>query len=237
LSSKSLSGASINAIKFAGESASAKEEIERQYDQRRRAIAQREAKAKQKQAIFNIAIDTAQAIVATLAKTPPPAGIPLALLMGAIGAAQIAMVASQKIPQYWKGTDNAEGGLAWTQEKGREIITDKHGNIKYTGSDGGAKLTMLDKGDKVYTAEQTKRMMFDDNLNSILFRNNINSPKLENKPDYLVANKIDSLIKAVNNKETSKLTIDKSGFRTYVKMQGQTTQILNNRITLKGNVI
>ena len=134
------------ALMFAGDSASAREEIEKQAEQKRKEIAKREAKAKKQQAIVNIAIDTAQAIVATLAKTPLPAGLPFVIATAALGAAQIALVASQQIPEYWKGTDNAEGGLAWTQEKGREIITDSQGRIKSTGSDKGAELTMLTKG-------------------------------------------------------------------------------------------
>jgi hypothetical protein len=45
-------------------------------------ISNRENKVKQKQAIFNIAIDTAQAIVASL--RTDPTGIP-ALIIGALG--------------------------------------------------------------------------------------------------------------------------------------------------------
>lgn len=142
------------ALQFAGESATAKEEIERQYEEKRKAIARREAEAQKRLAIFNIAIDTAQAVIATLAATPPPAGIPLAVAVGVIGAAQIALVSSQQIPQFWKGTDNAPEGLAWTQEKGAEVITDKSGNVKTMGNNKGAQLTYLNKGDKVYKSRQ-----------------------------------------------------------------------------------
>ena len=135
-------------LQFAGESATAKEEIERQYEEKRRAIARREAEAKKKQAIFNIAIDTAQAVVAALPK------IPLSIAIGVLGAAQIAVVNSQQIPQFWKGTDNAPEGLAWTQEKGAEVITDKKGNVKTMGNNKGSQLTYLEKGDKVYKSQQ-----------------------------------------------------------------------------------
>jgi TP901 family phage tail tape measure protein len=56
---------------------------------------------------------------------------------------------------FWTGTENAPEGLAWTQEKGAEIITDKHGNIKSLGSDKGAQLTYLQRGDKVKNATET----------------------------------------------------------------------------------
>jgi TP901 family phage tail tape measure protein len=65
---------------------------------------------------------------------------------------------------FEKGTDNAPKGLAWTQEKGAEVIADKKGNIKSLGSDGGASLTMLEAGDKVYNAQKSKAII--ENLRS-----------------------------------------------------------------------
>lgn len=65
---------------------------------------------------------------------------------------------------FEKGTDNAPKGLAWTQEKGAEIITDKKGNIKSLGSNKGPSLTMLDAGDKVYNAQKSKSII--ENLRS-----------------------------------------------------------------------
>jgi len=138
------------AIQFAGESTTAKEEIERQYEEKRKAIARREAEAQKRLAIFNIAIDTAQAVVAALPN------IPLSVAIGVIGAAQIAMVNAQEIPQFWRGTENAPEGWAITQEKGAEVIKDKYGKVKSYGSDKGAQMTYLNKGDKVYNAQKSE---------------------------------------------------------------------------------
>lgn len=142
------------AIQFAGESSTAKEEIERQYEEKRKAIARREAESQKRLAIFNVAIDTAQAIVASIAKSPQTFGLPFSAFAAAAGIAQIAIINSQQIPQFWKGTDNAPEGYAWTQEKGAEVITDKSGNVKTMGNDKGAQLTYLNKGDKVYKSRQ-----------------------------------------------------------------------------------
>lgn len=110
-------------LQYAGENAEAKAKIEEDYQKRQKEIATREAKAKKQQAIFNIAIDTAQAIMATLGKTGF-AGIPLSIIVGAIGAAQIAMIAAQEIPQY------AEGGI---HDGGLMIVNDGKGsNYKET---------------------------------------------------------------------------------------------------------
>lgn len=144
------------ALQFAGESSTAKEEIERQYEEKRKAIARRQAESEKRLAIFNIGINTAQAIIATLAKTPPPVGLPLAIAVGAIGAAQIAMVSAQEIPQFWRGTENAPEGWALTQEKGAEVITDKYGKVKSYGNNKGAQMTYLNRGDKVYNAQKSE---------------------------------------------------------------------------------
>jgi tape measure domain-containing protein len=221
------------ALLFAGDSASARAEIERQYEEKRKQIARREAKAKKEQAIMNIAIDTAQAIIGLWVKPGFPAAIPLAAVVGALGAAQIAMVASQQIPQYWKGTDNAEGGLAWTQERGREIITDKQGRVKSLGSDKGAELTMLSKGDKVFTAEKSA-MMFDNSLNSMLLNNGIVMPKVEVSMDtQILGSKLDKLSDTIASKESFSIVRDAKGERIYQRKQNERKELLNNILNVK----
>ena len=63
------------------------------------------------------------------------------------------------IPGFYKGTENAPEGWAFTQEKGREIITDAMGNVKSLGSDDGPELTYLKKGDKVLKNDVTEMAM------------------------------------------------------------------------------
>jgi tape measure domain-containing protein len=223
------------AILFAGESASAREEIERQYDEKRRQILERQARQDKAYAIVNSIINTAQAVIATLARTPPPAGTPLAIAVGAIGAAQTALIASQQIPQFYKGTDNAPEGWAWTQEKGAEIITDKSGRVKDTGSNGGAKLTYLSKGDKVFTAEQSKNIMFNKELNSILNNNGILPTNvINNKLDLLpLRSDIRSLENTIKNKSELHMISDRQGERVYQKEQGKRALLVSNRLRIK----
>jgi chromosome segregation ATPase len=218
------------AILFAGESVSAREEVERQYEARRAEIQRKQAEAQKKMAMFNIVTDTAQAVIASFIRDPT--GV-LAILIGAIGAAQLALVASQPIPQFWQGTDNAPEGLAWTQEKGREIITDKSGKIKSLGSDKGAQLTMLDKGDKVFTAEKSA-LMFDNGLNSILANNGISMPKIEvNFETEKITNEIKSLSNAILKKEGLTIIKNAKGEKVYLRKQGETKELLNSVINYK----
>ena len=224
------------ALAFAGDTASAKANIEEQYEERKRAIANKEAQAKKKQAIFNIAIDTAQAVVATLAKTPPPAGLPLAALVAILGGIQIALVNSQEVPQFYKGTDNAPEGIAWTQEKGREIIADKSGKIKSYGSDKGAQLTYLNKGDKVFTAEKSA-MMFNENLNSILTSNGIDMPKIQINNQAITDAQINRIVDTINDKEGVQIYNDGINIIMKRKKANQLVEIANRRISFIGKSI
>lgn len=224
-------------LAFAGDSTAAREEIERQYEEKRKQIARREAKAKKQQAIMNIAIDTAQAIIGLWVNPGFPSAIPLSVAVGALGAAQIAMVSAQQIPEYWKGTDNAEGGLAWTQERGREIITDSQGRIKSTGSDKGAELTMLSKGDKVFTAEKSA-MMFDNGLNSMLLKNGIVMPKVEVSMDAeKITNEIKSLANTISNNETIQVVSDGVDIIMKLKRKNEIVERTNKRIDFKGKSV
>jgi DNA repair exonuclease SbcCD ATPase subunit len=226
------------ALAFAGDSASAREEIERQAEQKRRAIQKREFQAQKQQALVNIAINTAQAIIATLARTPLPAGLPLIIATGALGALQAGIVASQQMPAFWKGTDNAPEGWAWTQEKGREVILDKRGNIKSLGSDKGATATYLNKGDKVLTAEKTMDfLMFNDDLNNILTGNGINLPKVEVNNQGMTDGQVNAIVQAIKTKETANISIDKRGIREYVTNGRQITERMNNRVSFIGKSV
>jgi len=214
------------ALLFAGDSASAREEIERQYEERQRAIRRREFQVQKATALFNIAINTAQGIVSALASTPP--NVPLSIAIGAIGAIQAGVVASRQIPEFWKGTDNAPEGFALTQERGREIITDKHGNIKSTGSDKGAQLTYLNKGDKVLTNDKTMDfLMFNSDLNNILSNNGIGSPIVNVQGN---TTDLTPVVNAINNKPTTNININKGGLDVYVK-NGHTSKVITNRRT------
>lgn len=104
------------ALKFAGENQDAQDEINRQYEERQRDIKRRELQAQKDQAIFNAVINTAQGVTAALAT----ANIPLSIIIGALGAAQVAFIAQQQIPAF------AEGGI--TGESGNILVNDAKGS-------------------------------------------------------------------------------------------------------------
>jgi hypothetical protein len=214
------------AIQFAGDSASAKKKIEEDFDKKKREIANREAKAKKKQAMFNIAIDTAQAVIGSLRMDPT--GI-MAIIIGAMGALQLGLVAAQKIPQYWKGTDHAQSGLAWTNEKGAEIHTDKYGNIKSLGDNKGARLTMMEQGDKVFTASESQRMLQDKMLNDMLIDRGISMNYNSNNTSLTYAQMKEIMNETLGNKPEKNIIFDKNGFSTYIRKSGNITRYTNQR--------
>tara|TARA_R110002020_G_scaffold334555_3_gene549820 strand:+ start:10355 stop:13405 length:3051 start_codon:yes stop_codon:yes gene_type:complete len=227
------------AIQFAGDSATAREEIERQYEEKRRAIQQKQAEAERDQAIFNIAIDTAQGVVSALASTPP--NVPLSIAVGLIGAAQLALVKSTPLPEFFRGTENAPEGFAMVDEKRPEIHTDRQGNIKSFG-ESKANVRWLSQGDKIY---KSREEYFNKELTNILGSNDIlpytqmfdmvaPSINIENgisKQEFVRG--IDKLM----SKETAIINLDKNGFATSVRKGSVTKHKQNNILKLKGNIV
>ena len=82
-------------------------DIEKDADNKRKAIQLRQAKANKKFAIMSAVVNTAMAVTNALANIPSPFNIPVAIAMGAAGAAQVAAIASTPLPAL------AEGGLAF----------------------------------------------------------------------------------------------------------------------------
>lgn len=220
------------AISFAGDSDSAKKKIEEDYEKRQKEIKKREFKAKKQQAIVDINLATAQAIMMAWVNPGFPGAIALTVALATMGAIQLGIAASQKMPEYWTGTDNAEAGLAWTNERGAELVTDKRGNIKDFGDNKGARLTMMEKGDKVYTAQETKRLMFDNELNSIMMDNGIsNAPKVVVNAGISKSDMRDIMIETIGSMGMQSTIIDKNGLQHYVSNGHSKTIFNSNRVS------
>jgi hypothetical protein len=210
------------AIKNAGDSTVAKEKIEADYAAKKKEIQLREFKQKQKMSMVNIAIDTAQAIVATFAQTPPPAGIPLAIMMGVMGAIQLGVVASQKPPAYADGTDNHSGGLMLVNDGAGANFQEKVilPSGKVIRPQGRNVLMDAPKGTKVLNHEQQ--------LFEMLQSNNISM----SSPQYqgMTPDEMDEILgKHFGNIKTQNTIFDKNGFQTYVRNGNSITRSNSNR--------
>lgn len=209
-------------LKFAGDSAAAKAKIEEDYEKKRIEIANRENKAKKKQAIFNIAIDTAQAVIEALPN------IPLSITVGALGLAQLALVSSQKIPEYFDGTDNHAGGLMLVNDGAGANFQEKVilPNGKEILPEGRNVLMNAPKGTKVLTHEQQIMQML--NERGISMSKSYQS-------SGMTANEMDGIMsKHFAKIQTNNTVFDRNGFRSWSEKNGNRTIQNNNRVSRTG---
>ena len=102
------------------------------------ALRQKQAQAAKRMAMFNIIIDTASAIMKAYSGTGPILGTVFAQIIAALGAAQLAAVATQPIPSFEEGVTNFTGGLA--RVHGDELLVN------------------MDRGTNVITNENVERL-------------------------------------------------------------------------------
>lgn len=213
--------------------------LREQQSQREKQIEAQKVRAEQKAASQKALINGALGATMALATQAPPASYIMAALALAFGVAQSATIMSKDpVPKYFVGTDYARKGLAWTDERGAEIHTDKYGNIKDFGSSGGARLKYLNEGDKIFTAEKSKTMMTDmfkapemqreDYLR--LAMRNIHYPlniKNEVNIDYdLLSDKIAQKQEVIARKYTPVNTFEVEGF-VYMQEPGKIPKIVD----------
>lgn len=225
--------------------------IKEQQAQKEKLIQAQKARAEQRaqaqQALMNGALGATQSI----AQLGVPFGLVPAGIALAFGALQAGLIMSKNpVPQYFVGTKNAPQGWAWTDERGAEIHTDKHGNIKDLGSDKGARLKYLEQGDRIYTASETRKILENIKtpaLDEVLLSNgivkNIQVPMNINTPaiDYdKLASKIGEQQDRVMRKYDKTSVFELNGF-IYTQKGGQIPVAVSrvkktkNTIKIKGN--
>lgn len=217
------------AISYAGGSAVAIAKINEDAEKRKKDIANRENKAKQKQAIFNIAIDTAQGIVSALASTPP--NIPLSILIGALGAVQIGIVASQKIPQYWMGGTH-EGGLMMVNDGNgsnfKETIVTPDGKIMKP--QGRNVIMDAPAGTEIYTHD-----MWQDQLQNMLQGKGIEMSKSNQYYGITKNDMYDVMADTLGTQTQHYSNFDAEGATDYIIKGGNKTIINRNRGNGRGS--
>lgn len=212
-------------LKFAGESEAGRAEIERQYEERRREIRIKEAKAQKEQAIFNAIINTAQGVTAALAQ----ANIPLSLIIGAIGAAQIALISSRELPAFKDGVQRFGGGLAWVGDGGRsEIIQTPSGGLFRTPDTDT--LVNLPKGSNVYKDD----LDFLRNSGALLG----GMPHIELENGGISASDLDAILgRHLSNSTSLHVNLDKKGVNSWASTAHAKKVSHNNRVSFRGRSI
>jgi hypothetical protein len=149
-----------NAVKAAGANTVLLAQIEADHAKKLADIRRKQAENDKRQALFNIIISTAQAIVRDIRDFGFPLALPFILADTAIGAVQAAVVAAQPIPQYFVGRRGGPAELAEVAERGPELIerVNKSASERYEYVSTRS-LVELNAGDNVYTAPQTSEML------------------------------------------------------------------------------
>lgn len=95
-------------------------------EKKKAALQTKQAKLEKAANIASVIMNTASAIMKAWGQTGI-FGAPMAALIGAMGAIQLATVIATPIPKYAKGTKDHKGGLAWVGDGGvsETVLTDK----------------------------------------------------------------------------------------------------------------
>lgn len=112
-------------LSAAGDSTTKRAAIEAEYEAKREELQKKAGKRKKAFAMAEAAMNTAVAITKTYSEFGFPIGLPLAIAQGALGAAQIAMIAATP---FARGTQFAPGGMALVGEQGPELMNVPRGS-------------------------------------------------------------------------------------------------------------
>lgn len=211
------------ALQFAGENTAGREAIERQYEEKKRALQMQQARQQKQMAMLQATINIAQGITSALAQAPPYSFI-LAALVGVLGAVQLAKISSTPLPQYADGREGGSAEWAITQEKGAEMITDSKGNIKTLGNSKGSQLTYLNKGDKVFTADETTQK-----LNELLISSGVSPIVNVSGGSGLTEEQMRNIMQDTLAKQPkNSIIFDENGIKAFTSKENRRT-ILKNR--------
>ncbi len=191
-------------------------------EERTREIKNKQAQADRLFAVGNIIAATAMAEVQALTYLSNPFTAPLypaiAALIGTIGAVQLATLLATPIPHYFTGTDASAGGLAWTDEVGRELYIEPSGKT-YLGNDTPT-LRNLVPNTKIIPADKVNEYLYGSMAKQT-------ADQLSRLSDYRADTDTDRLMTTINEtliSQTDRLE------RAIAKSKKKTT--VNNHINL-----
>lgn len=225
------------ALKYAGDNKEAQEKLANDLEAQKKDIAVREAKAKKKQALVNIAIDTAQAIIGLWANPGFPAAIPLAVLVGGLGLAQAAIVNAQEIPQYYMGGEHGGGKMMINDGQGsnwKETFVTPDGKIHQ--SDKRNAIVDAPAGTKIYTHDQWLDHQKEISLHNMLKSNNIDLYSQRAERQGMTKDDFYEVMKnTLGGQPIIRPTLDAGGFSEYTIRKGKSKTRMLNRANGKSN--
>ena len=181
-------------LRLAGDNEQKKDLIKQKYAFKEREIKRRQAEADKRKAIIDATINTAIAVVKAFATTGPIAGPVFAAIVGALGAAQIALIAAQPIPKFAKGgavpSSDINGMISGRPHAAGGVLIEAEGNEFIT------RRSQAMKGDNLGLLEAIN--MSDSERDAYINRHYV-MPALQAKESQAAQNYRSSIIEAENN--------------------------------------
>lgn len=206
-------------------------QIEGEAAAQKQALADEERKQKIKQAqtdkaiaIMNIILNTAAAVVKALPS------IPLSILAGVTGAAQLAVAVATPIPQYMHGTEYHPGGFAIEGDGNEQELNIEPSGKMYWSPDT-ATLMKPAKGTKVIP----EHVLMQQILNG---QSTLNSGSMATSKESLFLSEIAKgnrrIENAIKNKKEFNINVTSSGWQFQSKQANARTTYINNNIQFGG---
>jgi uncharacterized membrane protein len=181
-------------LRLAGDNEQKKEIIKQKYALKEREVKRKGAEADKRKAIIDATVNTAIAVVKAFATTGPIAGPVFAAIVGALGAAQIALIAAQPIPKFAKGgavpSSDINGMISGKPHASGGVLIEAEGNEFIT------RRSQAMKGDNLGLLEAIN--MSDGERDAYINRHYV-MPALQAKESEAAQNYRSSIIEAENN--------------------------------------
>jgi len=204
-------------IQLAGGNQQKIDELNQQKAEKEKEIRTKQFKAEQAASVARILFSLGEQLIKY---APNPATTPLAVLAGAIAAAQIGIIAATPVPEFAEGTKGKpfKGGKAIVGERGVEKVVTESGKVYFTPA--SATLVDLPKGSQVIPNHALSRQEL------FLANHYANRNSSSGSP---VVGKLDELGSILKSLPITQLNMDERGFEKFIRTPRRTTKILNNR--------
>lgn len=225
-------------LTVAGDNEVARQRIQENTARERAKLMQEQARNAKAQAIFNIAVETARAVIETLPN------IPLSIFVGAAGLAAGIAVATRPIPAYRRGRKGGPQELALVGEAGPEIVYGKHG--AYLAE--RPQLALLPRDSSVMTAEETKALLRDspelftrsttvkvDSVAHIDRQQAEQSVRFLQQSSSTTLGALQNLSQGIARRPVVEILADERGFRRFIRKGNSRIETLNNRNSFGGD--
>jgi hypothetical protein len=214
--------------RIAGDNEDARIRVQQQAESRRKELKRKQALDNRNEAMFQIAIDTAANVVRSILQNGGiPTGIPFGLAAAALGAAQLALVASRPLPAFAKGTGNSPEGFAEVGERGRELVRDGRTG-KWGITPDKSTVTYLTKGSQVIPNAQTEMILKNDP--NVLADNYLKNKVVQVNTPQIDYNKItNGFREAVSTIPINITNFDQNGVANFVVKKSVKLRRLNKR--------